>query len=598
MKRLSIARSLRLALIGLTLVLAVVAALGVSSLYNARQQYENTLAQSSSLATASANLVSDAIAEEEVLRDVSGPRASQARIEASSAFGAAAETALALARADPLSARLVRAQIAAQARARRLAGAGRLVAASGPNGPLAHGRALANELQAREQSVQSASRRQARSDSRRAIILVAVAGLLALVGALALISALVAGMRRPLDALVDATRGIAAGELERRVRPSGPRELQDLGTAFNAMGQDLASARRRIEDERRRLAATIESLGDGLIVTEPRSPRIAATNPRAGELVPELVVGGSTEGQGSPLPSLHAALRSETLIEHRGRALAVTAATLGSETDGVVWTVHDISERARLERAKTEFVATASHELRSPLTSIKGFVELLARSPQDMSVRQREFVDIILRSTDRLVDLVNDLLDVARIDADHMQLERRPTDVGEVAREVTELMGPQIVSKRQQLDLRVSPGLAPAYVDPVRMRQIVLNLVTNAHLYTREGGRIEIVVQANRGWIQIVVADSGTGMSPEETGRAFERFYRGSAGGSASPGTGLGLSIVKSLVDLQGGHIELKSEPGTGTTFRVLLPSVASRPLGQRPALSPDAIRAGAGNTS
>src|SRR5204863_4837696 len=96
--------------------------------------------------------------------------------------------------------------------------------------------------------------------------------------------------------------------------------------------------------------------------------------------------------------------------------LSVTAALLGSQNDGVVWTVRDMSERARLERAKSEFVATASHELRSPLTSIKGFVELLERSPEGMSDRQREFVDIILKSTDRLVDLVNDLLDVARIE--------------------------------------------------------------------------------------------------------------------------------------------------------------------------------------
>ena len=110
-----------------------------------------------------------------------------------------------------------------------------------------------------------------------------------------------------------------------------------------------------------------------------------------------------------------------------------------------------MSERARLERAKSEFVATASHELRSPLTSIKGFVELLERSPENMSERQREFVDIILKSTDRLVDLVNDLLDVARIEADHVEINRRPIDVGEVVHEVVELMEPRVVAKHQHL---------------------------------------------------------------------------------------------------------------------------------------------------
>src|SRR5205085_12314711 len=178
-----------------------------------------------------------------------------------------------------------------------------------------------------------------------------------------------------------------------------------------------AAAQRHIEAERQRLAVTIESLGDALIVTEPGSAKVSTVNPRAGELVPELAVGAHTDADKSPLPPLESALAGETTIEHRGRALAVTAAMLGHEGSGVVWTVRDMTERARLERAKSEFVATASRELRSPLTSIKGFVELLERSPENMSERQREFVDIIYRSTERLVELVNDLLDVARIEA-------------------------------------------------------------------------------------------------------------------------------------------------------------------------------------
>src|SRR5207245_208400 len=161
-------------------------------------------------------------------------------------------------------------------------------------------------------------------------------------------------------------------------------------------------------------------------------------------------------------------------------------------------------ERARLERAKSEFVATASHELRSPLTSIKGFVELLARSSETMSERQREFVDIILRSTDRLVDLVNDLLDVARIEADRVEINRRPIDVGEAVKEVAELMGPRIEDKNQQLGVYVAGALPPAFADPSRVRQIVANLLTNAHLYTHDGGRIHVGVEADRAWIQIV----------------------------------------------------------------------------------------------
>jgi signal transduction histidine kinase/DNA-binding NarL/FixJ family response regulator/HAMP domain-containing protein len=574
MQRLSIARSLRLALVAMTLALALVAALGIAGLYNARQRYENHLIQTSSLATAGANLTSAAIAEEEVLREAHGPTAATARRQVAAAYDRAATSATDLARNDPQSRRLVGEQIAAEQAARRLAGSGQLATAT--TGPLAQARALATELQARQAARQTQARLQARADSRRAVIVVVIAGVLALVGALALVTAVVGSIRRPLDDLVRATHSMAEGKLEQRVEPSGPRELQDLAGAFNAMGEDLATAQRRIEAERRRLAVTIESLGDAMIVTEPGSPTIATINPRARELVPELKPGDRVDAEDSPLPELDAALARETLIEHRGRSLAVTAARLGDEREGVVWTVRDMSERARLERAKSEFVATASHELRSPLTSIKGFVELLERSSEGMSDRQREFIEIILKSTDRLVELVNDLLDVARIEADRVEIHRRAIDVGEVVDEVVELIAPRVEEKHQHISSHVAPTLPPAMADPGRVRQIVANLLTNAHLYTPEGGSIHVRVEPDRAWVQITVEDSGVGMTKEEMARIFDRFYRAGNRSGSNPGTGLGLSIVKSLVDLHGGQIMVDSDPGRGTVFRVRLPAAVS----------------------
>ncbi len=577
--RLSIARTLSVALTGLTIVLAVAAGSGVASLYRARQRYERALAQTSEISTAVANLTSAGIEEAEVLRDASGSAAGVERRSAVRAFDASAAVAARLTRTDPVSAHLVAAQIAAERTARRFAQVGKLKNAAASGGPLQQETTIAAAIQARQQNLERQAGNRAQSQSRSAIALVIGAGVLALVGALGLIAALVRSMRRPLDELVDATRALAAGELERRVRPSGPGELRDLGAAFNAMGADLASAQARIEDERHRLAVTIESLGDALLVTEPGSSTIATANPRAVDLVPELMPGDRVDGEHSPLPPLQIALLRETVIDHRGRTLAVTAATLGTEEDGVVWTVRDMTERARLERAKSEFVATASHELRSPLTSIKGFVELLERSPENMSARQREFIDIVLRSTDRLVELVNDLLDVARIEADSVDISRRPIDVGEAVRDVAELMGPRINEKRQRLGVYVSPALPLAVADPGRIRQVVANLLTNAHMYTDEGGRIHVGVEADRAWVKIVVADSGVGMTAEERERVFDRFYRARGASASVPGTGLGLSIVKSLVDLHEGKIEIESELGQGTTFHIFIPAaVVSEP--------------------
>lgn len=574
--RLSIARSLGIALTALTVVLAVVAGMGVSRLYKARQHYETTLAQTSNVQIAVANLTSAGISEAEVLRDASGSAAPAARAAAKRAYNDAAAVAIRLARPDPPSAKLVAEQIAEQARARHLASIGRFQTAQATGGPLQRSAGLAGQVQARQQTLAREANSHARSQSSSAITLVIGTGIAALAGALALIVALVHSMRRPLDALVDATKGLAAGELERRVRPSGPRELRDLGDAFNAMGEDLSSAQSRIEEERRRLAVTIESLGDALLVTEPGTSKIATTNPRAADLLPELRPGDRIGSPQSPLPPLRVALEKETVIEHDGRILAVTAAPLGEEGDGVVWTVRDVTERARLERAKSEFVATASHELRSPLTSIKGFVELLERSPENMTERQREFIHIVLRSTDRLVELVNDLLDVARIEADSVEIVRRPIDIGEAVRDSVELMGPRISEKHQTLGVNVPPALPLAFADPGRIRQIIHNLLTNAHMYTEEGGRIQISAEADRAWVKIVVADSGVGMTAEERERIFDRFYRGPGAGETAPGTGLGLSIVKSLVDLHGGNIEVQSEPGQGTTFSVFIPGAVT----------------------
>jgi signal transduction histidine kinase/FixJ family two-component response regulator len=577
MGRFSIARSLRLALIGLAIALAAVAAAGIASLYSARQSYENVLARSSDLGTAVANLTSAGVVQVEIAHDATGRLAPAARRQATAAFDRSARAATALAAADAPSARLLARQISLQRLAVAQAQSGRLKSASAGGGTLASAATVADQLQARQRTRQDEASDHDRSRSRDAITIAIVAGVLALIAALVLIAGLVRSMRRPLDELVGASGELASGRLERRVQPGGPRELRELGLAFNAMADDLASAQRRIEDERRRLAVTIESLGDGLIVTESASSAIATMNPRAAELLRELAPGRSVDDPGSPLPALHTALEREVVIDHAGRILAVTAAPLGDDTSsGIVWTVRDVTERARLERAKSDFVATASHELRSPLTSIKGFVELLERSPDSMSARQLEFLDIIKRSTDRLVELVNDLLDVARLEADHVEINARPIDVGEAVQELAELMGPRILAKKQTLGIYVAPTLPLALADPERIRQMIGNLLTNAHLYTGEGGRIHVGVEADRAWVRIVVADTGIGMTAEETERAFERFYRARSGNESAPGTGLGLSIVKSLVDLHHGVIEVDSEPGRGTTFRVLIPAAVA----------------------
>jgi len=574
--RLPLAPTLTLALVGLTLVLAVVAALGIGNLYSARQEYEDALARTYALEAASARLLAAGVIEETALT-ARGRGSAQRRRVARRAFDAQASQVRRLARGDRQSLQRVQARIDAERRARRAAeearGAGSAKARRDLERSIRRARDASDVLAARQSERRVAARETVKRDTRSALLIAAGAGGLALLGAIALIAALIRSIRRPLDSLVSATQNLAAGNLSERVEPSGPLELRELDSAFNTMADRLQGAQSRIEAEREKLAITIESLGDALVVCDTDG-RVTAVNRRAEEIVPNLRPGANAHAGGSLLPPLHEALAGEVVVQRDDRTLSITAARLGSRGgDGVVWTLRDITERARIDRAKSDFVATASHELRSPLTSIKGFVELLGRSDA-LRPREREFVSVILQSTDRLVDLVNDLLDVARLEAGRMEVHPRLFDLEDVVREVAALMGPRVEGKDQRLVLDLPPGLPHALADPVRVRQILTNLVSNAHQYTGEGGQITIAADRAGSLLELSVADSGRGMTREDMDRAFDRFVRRDDGGS---GTGLGLAIVKSLVDLQGGTIAVHSQVGEGTTFTVRLPAEPER---------------------
>jgi CheY-like chemotaxis protein/nitrogen-specific signal transduction histidine kinase len=273
--------------------------------------------------------------------------------------------------------------------------------------------------------------------------------------------------------------------------------------------------------------------------------------------------------------------------------IAVTAARLAGPEGGVVWTLRDITERARLEQAKSDFVATASHELRSPLTSIKGFIELLQSTEnENLTERQQEFIQIALQSTDRLVDLVNDLLDVARIESGQYEIRPRSCDLRSTVEEVAALMAPRIEDKHQRLDVQIAEPRHQAVADPARVRQMITNLLTNAHQYTGEHGTITLRLEGDARTTRIAVGDSGRGMSPEDARRVFDRFYRGTSSDRRAPGTGLGLSIVRSLVELHGGTIDVDSAVGRGTTFTIALPAAPGGQISARasaPLASPQA---------
>jgi signal transduction histidine kinase len=237
----------------------------------------------------------------------------------------------------------------------------------------------------------------------------------------------------------------------------------------------------------------------------------------------------------------------------------------------------EASQRDQLDRLKDEFVLTASHELRSPLTSVQGFAELLMLERDSLSQKQVETVEIILDNCRHLVGLLNDLLDLARSDAGRLAIKAVPTELGPLIDDVVRTMRAQTEPGGQTLTKRVDPNLPRVEAEPGRIRQILVNLVANAHEYSPEGASIDVSARRDRDEVEIAVKDDGPGIPADQVAHIFERFTRGDAGLTQRVGgTGLGLAISKSLIELHGGSIAVDSTVGAGSNFRIRLPVPAA----------------------
>lgn len=277
----------------------------------------------------------------------------------------------------------------------------------------------------------------------------------------------------------------------------------------------------------------------------------------------------------------------EDLVEASGRlaggdldarvkvgGLSETAALGGAFNEMAEDLQRRAGERDQLERMKDEFVLTASHELRSPLTSVQGFAELLLLEREKLSPKQAETAEVILDNTRHLVRLLNDLLDLARSDAGRLTIRREPTDAASLIEDAARTMRAQLDARRQELRLEIEAELPRIGADRDRIRQVLVNLLTNANEYCPEGAGIEVKARRAGAEVEIDVVDDGPGIPEQQLKHIFERFSRGDAGETQRVGgTGLGLAISKSLIELHGGTIEAESAPGRGSTFRVRLPA-------------------------
>jgi signal transduction histidine kinase len=240
---------------------------------------------------------------------------------------------------------------------------------------------------------------------------------------------------------------------------------------------------------------------------------------------------------------------------------------------GRIWTLREVTEQRELDRLKDEFVATVSHELRTPLTSMMGFLEMIREGEAgELNEEQQRFLAIVYRSSERLQRLVGDLLFVARLDANGLQLQFADVDVTEVVRDAVESTA--ALARSRSIDLRSELADVPSVVgDRERLSQLVGNLISNGLKFTPQGGTVTARTFVDGDSAVIEVIDTGIGIPEAEQSRLFQRFFRSStATEQAIPGTGLGLVISRAIAEAHGGTISVRSAPGEGTSFRVELP--------------------------
>jgi two-component system phosphate regulon sensor histidine kinase PhoR len=265
-----------------------------------------------------------------------------------------------------------------------------------------------------------------------------------------------------------------------------------------------------------------------------------------------------------------------TLIFPAERILEAHAApVLGErlEPQGVVLVLHDISEIRHLEMVRAEFVANVSHELKTPVTAVKGFAETLLEGALYDPRACEEFVSIIAEEAERLNRLINDLLSLSRIESREIRLQLEPLELGHEIRQIADTIMPRFQKKELALNVLAPGKPVVAQADRDRLEQVLLNLLENSLMYTPSGGRVDVAVWEEVGMVVVSVSDTGIGIPPDDLPRIFERFYRVDRARSRKlGGTGLGLAIVKHIVDAHGGRVWVESELGQGSTFYFTLP--------------------------
>jgi len=415
----------------------------------------------------------------------------------------------------------------------------------------------------------------------------ATATVLGLIAAVVVGTVLSRRITRPLEDLGRAATRISSGDLSGRVPIDGTEEIGRFGRTFNTMAERLQETIGAISDERNRIEAIVAGMTDAVIATD-RHDTIMLLNRAAQDLLRV----SREDAVGRAAPAVFGSRRLTAVLHEAtayGRATAeeLPPGAMGDrvveahcapirnstgEVTGAVAVLRDVTELRQTERLRRELTANVSHELRTPLTSIKGFAETLLDGAMKDEETCRRFLTIINGETDRLVNLVDDLLDLSLLESKRVTLDLKPVDLGDLVAHTVDKLRPLALTSQLTLVQSAPSGLV-VFADPDRLEQVLTNLVDNALKYTPAGGRIEVQAAEVNSEVEIAVNDTGNGIRPEDLPHVFERFYRADRSRTrGSGGTGLGLAIAKHIVEAHGGRISVSSRVDEGTSFKFTIP--------------------------
>lgn len=363
---------------------------------------------------------------------------------------------------------------------------------------------------------------------------------------------------------------------------------------LRAANRELQIQSRIADAEKQQVEAVIFSISDAVLVTN-RFDELMLANEAAEELLGFRLAGAARrtidQVLGDPVLARlvrethsHGARAGRRVVEHavrvggQERTHNVTLSCVigpGEEVAGVVAVLHDVTREKEIAKMKTDFVSNVSHELRTPLASIKAYVEMLMDGEADDEATRREFLEIISGEADRLGRLIDNILNLSRIESGLVKVVKEPLNLSAVAKEVVEVARPQARGKSITLEERLAPVTHQIEADRDMICQAVMNLVSNAIKYTPDGGTVEVAtfIDEAAGRAVCEVRDSGVGIPAEDLPHVFDKFYRVQANSRMAKGTGLGLSLVKHVIEtVHGGSLGVQSRAGQGSTFRFELP--------------------------